>query len=206
MNALKLIPAALLLLYSSAASAQNWFEYVNIADQFTVNFPEDPTITEEPYVSEYGSHFTARKYSATDGMVNYTITVVDMTNSERRPGLRGNEWRGAIAYEAAKLRRTGEVTLDAYNEINVVPGIRLQINLPDGTRNFVAIHFCYHKLYIISAIAPENLPPPALFPDSFSVVDEDGNTIRFLDDDYSFPDRTPIATIAGQPVANRDGN
>jgi hypothetical protein len=202
MNALKLIPAALLLFYSSTASAQNWFEYVNTDDQFTVNFPDDPMISEEAYVSEYESHFTARKYSATDGMTEYTITVVDMENSERRPGLRGNEWRGAVAFEAAKIRRTGEVTLDAYNEINVVPGIRLQLNMPDGTRQFTAIHFCYHNLYIITAVAPGNLPPPAIFIDSFSVVDEDGNSLRFLDDDYSFPDRTPIARVGNQNVAN----
>lgn len=202
MNALKLIPAVLLLFYSSVASAQNWFEYVNLEDQFTINFPDEPTITEEGYISEYESPFTARKYSASDGMTDYEITVVDMTNSSRRPGLRGNEWRGAVAFEAAKIRRTGEVTLDAYNEINVVPGIRLQLDLPNGERQFTAIHFCYHKLYIITATAPGNLPPPALFIDSFSVVDEEGNSIRFLDEDYSFPDRTPIGRVGNQNVAN----
>lgn len=202
MRVLKLIPAAILLFYASAASAQNWFEYVNLEQEFTVNFPEEPTITEDPYVSEYGSHFTARHYSASDGTVDYVITVVDMANSERRPGLRGNEWRGAIAYEATKLRHLGEVTLDAYNEINVVPGIRLQITLPDGRRQFSSIHFYNHKLYTITAIAPGNWPPPALFPDSFAVVDADGNQLRFLDDDYSFPDRIPLARRGNQNVTN----
>jgi hypothetical protein len=202
MNALKLISAALLLLYSSTASAQNWFEYVNLEDQFTVNFPDDPMITEAPYLSEYESPFTARTYSASDGMTDFEITVVDMADSARRPGLRGNEWRGAVAFEAAKIRRTGEVTLDAYNEINVVPGMRLQLNLPDGRRQFTAIHFCYHNLYIITATAPGNLPPPAIFIDSFSVVNEEGESIRFLDEDYSFPDRIPIGRVGNRNVAN----
>jgi hypothetical protein len=202
MKLLRLVPAAVLVFYANVASAQNWFEYVNLEDQFTVNFPEDPTITESPYLSEYQSHFTARKYAASDGTADYEITVVDMANSERAPGLRGNEWRGAVAFEAAKMRRTGEVTLDAYNEINVVPGIRLQLNLPDGRRQFSTIHFCYHNLYIITATAPANVPPPAIFIDSFSVVDGEGNSIRFLDEDYSFPDRIPIGRVAGQPVAN----
>ena len=192
MNALKLIPAALLLFYASAASAQNWFEYVNIEDEFTVNFPEEPEISEEPYISEYESPFTARIYTASDGMTEYKVTVVDMENSARAPGRRGTEWRGAVDFHATKLRQTGEVTYDAYGEINVIPGHQLQITLPDGRRNFANMHFHNHKLYVIEAIAPTTLPPPAHFQASFAVVDQEGNSLRYEDNDYSFPDHIPL--------------
>lgn len=204
MNVLKLIPAALLLFYSSTASAQNWFEYTNTDDLFSVNFPEDPQLSEEPYISEYESPFVARKYYATDGMVDYSVKVVDMENSARGPGRRGTEWRGAVDFEAAKMRQTGEVTYDAYAEINVVPGHQLQITLPDGRRNFANIHFHEHRLYIIEAIAPPDLPPPALFQASFAVVDEEGNRLRYLDADYSFPDHIPLARRGDEVVAESE--
>ena len=186
-----------LIFCAHAASAQDWFEYENRDDLFSVNFPEDPLITESPYISEYDSPFVARKYSASDGQTEYNLTVVDMTNSARAPGRRGTEWRGAIGFEATKLRHTGEVTFDAYGEINVIPGHQLQITLPDGRRNFVNLHFHAHRLYVIEAIAPADLPPPALFQASFAVIDAEGNSLRYLDEDYSFPDRIPLARRGG---------
>ena len=191
MNVLKLIPAALLLFFASTASAQNWFEYENLEDLFSVNFPVEPVVTETPYISEYDSPFVARKYFAMDGGTEYVVTVVNMENSARPPGRRGTEWRGAIGFHATKLRQTGEVTFDAYGEINRVPGHQLQITQPDGRRNFANIHFHGLRLYIIEAISPPDLPPPALFQASFAVVDEEGNRLRYIDDDYSFPDRVP---------------
>jgi len=202
MNVLKFIPAAFLLFYASTATAQNWFEYENLEDLFSVNFPAEPGLTEAPYISEYDSPFVARKYSATDRSTEYFVTVVNMENSARPPGRRGTEWRGAIGFHATKLRQTGEVTFDAYGEINVVPGHQLQITLPDGRRNFANLHFHGHRLYVIEAISPPDLPPPALFQASFAVVDEDGNSLRYLDDDYSFPDRIPLARRGNQAVAD----
>ncbi len=197
MSVLKLVPAALLLFFANTASAQNWFEYQNLEDLFSVNFPEEPVVTESPYVSEYGSPFVARKYLAKDGATEYHVTVVDMENSARDPGRRGTEWRGAIGFHATKLRQTGEVTYDAYGEINVIPGHQLQITLPDGRRNFANLHFHGHRLYVIEAIAPADLPPPALVQASFAVVDEEGNSLRYLDEDYSFPDRIPLTRRGG---------
>jgi hypothetical protein len=193
MRALRFIPAVLLLLYSGAAAAQNWFEYVNTEDLFTVNFPEEPTVTESPYISEYNSPFTARKYSATDGVAQYSVTVVNMENSAREQNRRGTEWRGAVGYAATAIRRTGEVTFDGYAEINVIPGQQLQVTLPDGSRNFANVHFHKHRLYIIEAIAPAGAPPPAHFQASWAVIDAEGNRLRYEDADYSFPDGRALA-------------
>ena len=204
MNALKLIPAALLFFYASAASAQNWFEYVNTEDLFTVNFPAEPTLTEAPYISEYGSPFIAKKYSATDGSVQYSVTVVDMINSAREEGRRGTEWRGATGYAATAIRRTGDVTFDGYAEINVIPGQQLQVTLPDGSRNFANVHFHKHRLYIIEAIAPPGAPPPAHFQASWAVTDEAGNRLRYLEADHSFPDDYPLARRGDETLVNED--
>ncbi len=204
MKVLKFIPAALLLFHASTASAQNWFEYENLEDLFSVNFPAEPVVTESPYISEYDSPFVARKYSATDGGTEYFVTVVNMENSARAPGRRGTEWRGSIGFHATKLRHTGEVTFDAYGEINVVPGQQLQITLPDGRRNFANIHFHGRRLYVIEAISPPDLPPPALFQASFAVVDQEGNSLRYLDEDFSFPDNIPLTRRGGVTVP--DGN
>jgi hypothetical protein len=197
MNVLKLITTLLLLSYTGTASAQGWFEYENLEDLFSVNFPAEPEISESAYISEYGSPFVARKYSATDGLTEYFVTIVNMENSARPPGRRGTEWRGSIGFHATKIRQTGEVTFDAYGEINVVPGHQLQITQPDGRRNFANIHFHGRRLYVIEAVSPPDLPPPALFQASFAVVDSEGNSLRYNDSDYSFPDRVPLARRGG---------
>jgi len=204
MRALKFIPAALLLFFASAASAQNWFEYVNTEDFFTVNFPAEPTVTEAPYISEYNSPFTARKYSAMDGGVQYSVTVVHMLNSARPEGRRGTEWRGAVGYAATAIRRTGDVTFDGYAEINVIPGQQLQVTLPDGSRNFANVHFHKHRLYIIEAIAPPGAPPPAHFQASWAVTDGAGNRLRYLESDHSFPDDFPLARIGDDTLVTTD--
>lgn len=194
------IPAAMLLFYSAPAPAQSWIEYFNPEDYFTVNFPGDPEIEEFTYTSEYRSDFPARRYRVEQGPNTYEVVVVDMLNSSRPPGRRGNEWRGSVAYAATALRQTGEVTYDAYGEINLVPGHQLQITLPDGRRSFVQIHFHKHRLYILEAIAPGNMPPPALMQASFAVTDEDGNRLRYLEQDHSFPDGRLLARRGDQTI------
>ena len=102
-----------------------------------------------------------------------------------------------LAFMQQSFVQTGEVTFDAYGEINVVPGHQLQITLPDGRRNFANLHFHGHRLFVIEAISPPDLPPPALFQASFAVVDEEGNSLRYLDEDYSFSDRVPLTRRGG---------
>lgn len=159
-----------------AAFAQAWIEYRSQPDHFSVNLPGQPTITEMPYMSEYGATLTARKYVVSAGGINYTVTVVDYRNA-----LSLNDLRGAVAFAATALRQRGKVTYDAYAEIDRIPGHQLQITEPNGKRLYAGMNLYDKRLYILVAEAPPNVPPPEGFRASLIVYDDNGMHIR-LDD------------------------
>jgi hypothetical protein len=197
----KLITAMTFLFYAGAASAQGWIEYVNTDDFFSVNFPGEPWVEEFIYVSEFKSPLPSRRYIAEDAIGRYQMTVIDMHTTVRPPGRQGLELRGAMAYAATELRQTGEVTYDAYGEIQVIPGHQLQITLPDGRRNFVQIHYHDYRLYIAEAIVAGNMPPPAHFQASVSIVNGQGHQIRYTGEGFhQFPDARPVLSIGGEIV------
>lgn len=201
MRVFGLISSLAFLFYAASASAQGWIEYINTNDLFAVNFPGEPRVEEFTYVSEFKSPLPSRRYIAEDASGRYQMTVVDMHTTVRPPGRQGVELRGAMAYAATELRRTGEVTYDAYGEIQVIPGHQLQITLPDGRRNFVQIHYHDHRLYIAEAIVPGNMPPPAHFQASVSIVNEEGLPIRYTGEGFfQFPDGRPVLSIGGEIV------
>ena len=201
MRVFKLIPAMAFLFYAASASAQGWIEYVNTDDFFAVNFPGEPRVEEFTYVSEFKSPLPSRRYIAEDASGRYQMTVIDMHTTVRPPGRQGVELRGAMAFAATALRQTGEVTYDAYGEIQVIPGHQLQITQPDGRRNFVQIHYHDYRLYIAEAIVPGNMPPPAHFQASVSIVDGEGRAIRYTGEGfYQFPDARPVLSIGGEIV------
>ena len=80
---IKLIPLALCLALPGAAYAQAWAKYYGERDQFIVNFPGEPEITEIDYISETGVPIPARIYSVDDGKSRYAITVVDYTVAQQ---------------------------------------------------------------------------------------------------------------------------
>ena len=201
MRVFGLIPSLAILFCAASASAQGWIEYVNTDDLFAVNFPGEPRVEEFIYVSEFKSPLPSRRYIAEDGVGRYQMTVIDMHTTVRPEGRQGVELRGSMAYAATELRRTGEVTYDAYGEIQVIPGHQLQITLPDGRRNFVQIHYHDHRLYIAEAIVPGNMPPPAHFQASVSIVNEEGLPIRYTGEGFfQFPDGRPVLSIGGEIV------
>ena len=189
---MRLFVAAALALLISPAFAQGWIEYANKEDLFTVNFPGEPKVEEFTYISEYQSKLPAKRYTAERNGATYTVTVVDMTRTDYPYERQGNEWRGAVAYAATQLRQTGKVTLDAYHEINVIPGHALYITLPDGKRTFAHVMFHKPKLYIAEAVVPPGAPNPDQFIASLSVIDAEGNVLRYEDNRYAFPDRHPL--------------
>ena len=46
-------------------------------------------------------------------------------------------------------------------------------------RTYVAIHLHKSRLYILEATAPEGTPPPGHFQQSLSILDENGDRIRY---------------------------
>ncbi len=210
MRLARLIPAIALVFFSSPVWSQDWFEYVNREDRFSANLPVQPRMEAFTYISEYGSKLKAHRYVAELNGSSYTITVVDMSTTDLTPdnekvrnlGRYGNELRGSIAFAATNLRQTGKVTLDAYAELQVIPGHQLQITLPDGRRSFSVIYLHQKRLYISEAIVPKDAPPPSAFQASLAILDADGNAPRYEDNNYSFPDgRPPARQGAGAPPA-----
>ena len=201
----KMVALAAALCFAGSASAQGWIEYVNTDDLFAVNFPGEPTVEEFIYVSEYKSPLPARRYVAEDSSGRYQVTVIEFFTTIRPPGRHGVEMRGSMAYAAHQLRQTGEVTYDAYGEIQVIPGHQLQITLPDGRRNFVQIHYLDHRLYITEAVVPGNFPPPAHFQASITFIDANGEEIRFTGEgEYQFPDGRPLLRVGGEEVTSEE--
>jgi len=75
--------AAAALLISTQAVAQEWVEYTNTQDRFTVNLPAQPTIRDFTYTSWLDAKLPARVYTVSRGAERYSITFVDYTQAER---------------------------------------------------------------------------------------------------------------------------
>ena len=73
------IAAAMLLLVSTHAFAQEWIEYTSTQDHFSVNFPAPPTVREFTYTSWLDARLPAREYSVQRGAERYSVTFVDYT-------------------------------------------------------------------------------------------------------------------------------
>lgn len=194
----------LALLCAGQLWAQGWIEYVDKAERFIVNFPGTPGVREIEYLTELGAMMPARVYTVDEPPSRYSLTVVDYTQAPRVHEERcerldyecdgfevGTEVRGAIAFAAWNFRRRtdGEITYDAYAQVDGIPGHQLQITNPDGSRTFIAIHLHARRLYILEATVPESAPPPGLFQQSLVILDENGKRIRYVYDDNDRPVR-----------------
>ena len=185
---------ALILIASTVASGQGWVEYINKTDLFIVNFPGEPVITETTHYSAYDANFPARVYTVDNERGRYQITVVDYRETEAIHLARTNRteanssssvWitdvRASIANAAQMFRiRGGEVTYDAWADIDKIEGHQLQITNPDQTRSFVSIHLHDSRLYILEGTVPARAPAPGIFQQSLGILDEEGRRIRYI--------------------------
>ena len=180
-----LVPMLLALFFSTPLAAQGWVQYSDRVELFSVNFPHEPDIEEITYHSEYHAELPAKVYTASDGGVSYKVIVVNYE------GAQVVDVRGSIAYAAWNFRqRGGEITFDAYAQVDRIEGHQLQFTNADSSRTYVAIHLHKSRLYILEATAPEGTPPPGHFQQSLSILDENGDRVRYnLDADGV---RTPV--------------
>jgi hypothetical protein len=191
---MRFIAAAMFVLLAGSASAQEFAEYVNKVDRFTLNAPGQPTVQDITWPSEYGAVFPGRVYTWVAGASRYSMTVIDYTDAERIHAERKNHteadslpiyWQvdiqASIAYAATKFRqRPGvKVTFDAYHYINLISGHQLQLTNPDQSRTFVGIYLHENRLYIVEATVPPRAPQPGLFQQSVGFLDEMGNQVRY---------------------------
>ena len=207
-----LIPAALLMIVSGSASAQEWAEYNSRQDFFSVNFPAEPAIRQITWESEYGLTLPGRVYSVEDATGKYLVTAIDYTRAEKMhlerqaackaAGGDGDQCnnpgradvRGAMVHASwSFMRRGSEVTHFALYNADLVEGIRLQLLNKDASRTFAVIHIHDYRLYIAEGTVPKGLPPPALFQQSFGFLDKEGRRIRYAttySHGYPVPTRT----------------
>jgi hypothetical protein len=203
MRLIPLIAAALTLLPSGPCFAQDWIEYRNQADFFSVNFPGEPKVRDIGYRTEYSITLPARVYAVENGPNRYSVTVVDYANLEaleaervkncKAAGGDGDscndhslaDMRGAIVYATWNfLQRDAKVTHFSYSNVDRVEGHELQLTNADRSRTFVSIHMHENHLYILEGTVPAGSPAPALFQTSLGFLDKDGKGIRY-DTPYS---------------------
>jgi hypothetical protein len=195
-----ILSAVLALLFSGpgfAADADPWFTYTNPQDRFSLNLPAQPNVEAFTYTSEYRSPWKARRYTVDYQGFTYRMTAVDMSNSVLPPNgavRPGFERRGAIFFAAAQLRRTGKLTLDTYDQLQVIPGLKLEIVLADGRTNIVELHTHYHMLYILEVISPKDEVPGYDVQSSLELIGPRGDVPRYVDD--GFPGTLPVASAA----------
>jgi len=196
---MKTIATALLALcVAQSAAGQSWRTFVAREDFFSVNFPDEPTVTDSSYASEYGATLPARVYTVRKGASLHSVTVVDFTDAERiyrelpdRTDEANNSslWlydqRASVAYAARNFRlRGGEITYDAWHHIDLVEGHQLQITNADQSRTYASMYFHDGRLYILEATVPSGSLPQGLFQQSLSFLDAEGQRIRY----QLFPD------------------
>jgi len=192
-RASRLAPIALLALVLLPGAALAWIEYTDQSQFFSINFPREPEVRDFDYISEYGAALPARVYSVQDGASLHALTVVDFNVEESRYGTIDDKtddtnlttmWiydqRGAIAYEAAKIRqRASEILYDGWHHIDRVEGINLVTVNPDGSNTYAGLYLHARRLYILEATVPTDAPPQGLFQQSLAFLDAEGKQIRY---------------------------
>jgi hypothetical protein len=177
-----------ILLLAASASAQDWIEYTDRADRFQVALPKEPTVSSFTYTSWRGAKLPARTHTLTDGPRSYSVTVVDFSTDTDVTDL-----LGSIAFAATNFRkRGGEITFDAYQQVDRIPGHELHITNPDRSVTYVEINLFERRLYVLEATVPAGSVPPAEFQQSLSILDADGEHVRFqLDENGNRLRRVP---------------
>ncbi|HYR88755.1 MAG TPA: hypothetical protein VE422_32050 [Terriglobia bacterium] len=171
---IRLLPAVLILCVSMPCFAEDYIEFVDRAERFGVSFPGQPQIRDITFMSEEGSTLPARLYTVQSASGRYSVTVVNYTT------VAATFVRASIAWAAWNIRKHGgDITYDAFAQVDRIEGHQLQITNADKSRTFVAIHLHARRLYILEATVPPNSVPPALFQQSLRILDENGTQIRY---------------------------
>jgi len=206
-----LIPASLLVCVAgSPASAQDWTEYVNKEDGYSVNFPGQPQVRETTWTSEYGLTFSGRVYSASRGAERYSVTVIDYRDAEQKyhavsrpPSFQqAIYWQidimGSIQYAATKLFRQrpgAKVDYDAWHYIDLVEGHMLHLTNADRSVTHATIYLHENRLYLLEGTVPRGAPEPGLFTQSLGFLDANGQRVRYRE---IYSNRLPPMTMGNR--------
>ncbi len=177
MRFLSLVPAVVALFISGAAYSQEWSEYVNREDFFTVNFPGEPAMAQAQFKTGKGTTLNAHVYTANAPASSilagkYSMTVIDYSSAPM-------ELAAAIEDAAKQARAKGAPKYDAGGMIDNIRSWRMTVETPQNRRILSEILVHGNRLYIVEADTPTNLPPPAQFQASVQILDENGVRIRY---------------------------
>ena len=184
MRIVSLVLTAIVAFAPVPAFAQDWINYFNYEEKFSINFPGEPKTEETTIVSQRGDTYPEKIFSASDGTTNYIVKVVDYTDavvSDVRASIQWEAWH----YREAARMNGGLVTFDGYAQVDRIEGHlivnhpQLQITNADMSRTFVALHLHDRRLYILEATVPPGMPLPMLFQVSLQILDNDGNRVRY---------------------------
>jgi hypothetical protein len=192
------------LLLAQPVFAQEWTEYVNKEDRFSVPAPGDPKVEAITWDSEYGAKFPGHVYRWAQGPNRYSVTVVDYSDAEKiHAAINHVAYVGGVGYwvidiaasigQAARMYRQKPgvtVTYDAFHYVNLITGHELQLTNPDASRSYVAIYLHENRLYVFDATVAKGQPPPLIFQQSMAMLGPDGNPVRYRALYYNrFPER-----------------
>lgn len=225
MRLIPLFPAALIVLLSVPAFAQDWIPVTNREDGFRANYPGQPTVETTTYTTEFRIALPGRVYRASDALGRYATTVVDYRQIERLHNDRAAKCRaakganlqdgdacqndfvldvaGAMDHAAWNfLKRDGvKVTQYGLYFVELVSGRLMQLTNPDRSRTYAAFHQHAGRLYIHEATVPSGMPEPILFMQGLAWVNEQGLAIRYRTlytegyTDWKFPQPAPPHTL-----------
>ena len=169
---------AAVLLQAQAAWSQEWIEFEDRAEFFSVNFPGQPTVTTTAYQPQRGAPLPGKVYVVEDGRRRYTVTVINYAKASV------NDVPGAVAWEAWNFRkRGGRITYDAYGQVDRISGHQLHISNPDNSQSFIGIYLHARRVYVLEARVPPDTPGAFHFQQSLQILDEKGQRIRYLIND-----------------------
>lgn len=222
-----LIFAFLILLPAGAAVGQDFVEFTSLEDGFRIAFPGQPQVQRTTYTSQYSYTLPAKVYSVTSGPQRFAVTVVDFRGiqqlgiarvcpkgldaCQRRAlwavigeGEWRNDVRGAMLYALNTfLARGARITSITGDWQDLVEGLMVQLTNADQSRTFASISMHDNRLYLVEGTAPTvGYPPPIAFQQNFSVVDGQGNAIRYqrmYSNAYHGLGEYPAPSRVGQP-------
>jgi len=203
MRLIVLIPAAVILLGSGNAFAQDWAPFASIEDGFSATFPGTPKVEPTTYATEYRMTLPGRVYSAEDALGRYSTTVVDYRGVQKlhdaaaatcraAKGANGtdgdacqNDFRvdvaGAMDFAAWTLMKQpgAKTTHFMWYFLELVAGRLVQVTNADQSRTFAVIHQHAGRLYIHKATVTKGMPEPILFMQNLGFVNAEGKNVRY---------------------------
>jgi len=193
-----LLGPAIFLFFANAAAAQSWGEFISQEEQFGINFPGMPEISEQTYELASGRSYPAKLFSATDSAGEYSVIVVKFGDVE-------DDIRESMIEDAAETirARDGEITYDGVAVYDGMDTQMIQITNNDDTTSYIAIlqppePNGVDRLYIAEGRVGSNMPIPGHFQQSLSVVDLNGGRVRYQTDIEGTKFRV-IPDSGGQP-------